>query len=80
MSSEPGRTPSGLCPGLSDQINKVALQAQTSLIWLFPIRFTDSLAASGRCRMGDLFWLTDAQMARLKPFFPLSYGVPRVDE
>lgn len=30
--------------------------------------------------MSDLFWLTNAQMARLKPFFPLSHGVPRVDD
>ena len=30
--------------------------------------------------MSDLFWLTDAQMARLRPFFPLSHGVPRVDD
>ncbi len=30
--------------------------------------------------MSDLFWLTDAQMECLKPFFPLSYGVPRVDD
>jgi transposase len=30
--------------------------------------------------MSDLFWLTEAQMARLKPFFPLSHGVPRVDD
>lgn len=30
--------------------------------------------------MSDLFWLTDAQMARLEPFFPLSHGVPRVDD
>lgn len=29
--------------------------------------------------MSDLFWLTDAQMARLKPFFPKSHGKPRVD-
>jgi len=29
--------------------------------------------------MSDLFWLTDAQMERLKPFFPLSDGVPPVD-
>lgn len=28
--------------------------------------------------MSDLSWLTDAQMERLKPFFPLSHGVPRV--
>ena len=30
--------------------------------------------------MSDLFWLTDAQMERLKPFFPLSRGVKRVDD
>jgi transposase len=30
--------------------------------------------------MSDLFWLTDAQMERLKPYFPLSHGVPRVDD
>ena len=28
--------------------------------------------------MSDLFWLTDSQMERLKPFFPLSNGVSRV--
>lgn len=30
--------------------------------------------------MSDLYWLTEAQMERLKPFFPLSHGVPRVDD
>ena len=30
--------------------------------------------------MSNLFWLTDAQMARLKPFFPKSHGKPRVDD
>ena len=30
--------------------------------------------------MSNLFWLTDAQMARLLPFFPKSHGVPRVDD
>lgn len=30
--------------------------------------------------MDDLFWLTEAQMERLKPFFPLSHGVARVDD
>ena len=30
--------------------------------------------------MSDLFWLSDAQMERLRPFFPLSHGVPRVDD
>ena len=29
--------------------------------------------------MSDLFWLSDAQMARLRPFFPKSHGKPRVD-
>lgn len=30
--------------------------------------------------MSDLFWLTEAQMERLRPFFPLSHGKPRVDD
>ena len=30
--------------------------------------------------MSNLFWLTDAQMTRLQPFFPKSHGVPRVDD
>jgi transposase len=30
--------------------------------------------------MSDLFWLTDAQMERLRPFFPKSRGKPRVDD
>jgi putative transposase len=27
-----------------------------------------------------LFWLTQAQRARMKPHFPMSHGVPRVDD
>ena len=30
--------------------------------------------------MSNLFWLTDEQMERLKPFFPKSLGKPRVDD
>ena len=30
--------------------------------------------------MSDLFWLTEAQMQRLRPFFPKSRGMPRVDD
>lgn len=30
--------------------------------------------------MNKLFWLTDAQMARLQPFFSKSHGKPRVDD
>jgi transposase len=30
--------------------------------------------------MSNLFWLTDAQMERLKPIFPQSHGKPRVDD
>jgi len=29
--------------------------------------------------MSNLYWLSDAQMARLKPFFPKIHGTPRVD-
>ncbi len=30
--------------------------------------------------MSDYFWLTPAQLKRIEPYFPLSHGVPRVDD
>ena len=30
--------------------------------------------------MTDLIWLSEAQMRRIEPYFPLSHGVPRVDD
>lgn len=30
--------------------------------------------------MAGLFWLTKAQIERIAPWFPLSHGVPRVDD
>ncbi len=30
--------------------------------------------------MSDHFWLSAEQLARIKPHFPLSHGVPRVDD
>jgi putative transposase len=30
--------------------------------------------------MGDLILLSEAQMRRIAPYFPLSHGVPRVDD
>lgn len=30
--------------------------------------------------MSNLFWLSDAQIARIEPFFPKSHGKPRVDD
>jgi len=30
--------------------------------------------------MSDLIWLSDAQMEEIAPYFPLSHGVPRVDD
>ena len=30
--------------------------------------------------MSDLIWLSEAQMRRIAPYFPLSHGVPRVDD
>lgn len=30
--------------------------------------------------MVDLFLLSERQMARISPYFPLSHGVPRVDD
>ena len=30
--------------------------------------------------MSDLFWLSAGQMRRIRPYFPQSHGVPRVDD
>ena len=30
--------------------------------------------------MSDQFWLSEEQLARIEPHFPLSHGVPRVDD
>jgi len=30
--------------------------------------------------MSDLIWLSEAQMRRIEPYFPLSHGAPRVDD
>ena len=30
--------------------------------------------------MSDLYWLSQAQMRRIAPYFPLSHGVARVDD
>lgn len=30
--------------------------------------------------MSDVFWLTDDQVRRMEPHFPLSHGVPRVND
>jgi len=40
----------------------------------------DSRFEKRAVNMSDLFWLTDAQMARLERFFPKSHGKPRVDD
>ena len=34
----------------------------------------------GGVAMSDLIWLSEAQMRRIEPYFPLSHGVPRVDD
>lgn len=30
--------------------------------------------------MSDLIWLSKEQLSRIEPYFPLSHGVPRVDD
>lgn len=30
--------------------------------------------------MADLFWLSEAQMRRIEPYFPLSHGMPRMED
>jgi putative transposase len=36
--------------------------------------------AGGGVAMDDLLLLSEAQMRRIEPYFPLSHGVPRVDD
>src|SRR3546814_11587505 len=43
---------------------------------LFP--YTTLFRADGA--VSDLIWLSEAQMHRIEPYFPLSHGVPRVDD
>src|SRR5690554_621048 len=38
------------------------------------------MAVRGGAAMSDLIWLSKAQMRRIEPYFPLSHGVPRVDD
>jgi transposase len=35
---------------------------------------------AGGVAMADLFWLTKVQIRRIMPYFPLSHGMPRVDD
>ena len=30
--------------------------------------------------MSDLYWLSSGQLERIKPYFPLSHGMPRADD
>src|SRR5471032_1263689 len=38
------------------------------------------MAAHGGVAMDDLFLLSETQMRRIEPYFPLSHGVARVDD
>jgi putative transposase len=35
---------------------------------------------AGGLAMSDLFWLTPSQLGRIRPYFPLAHGIPRVDD
>jgi putative transposase len=47
---------------------------------LQPYQRIDSIAVQGGAAMSDLMLLSQAQMRRIKPYFPLSRGIPRVDD
>lgn len=40
----------------------------------------DSFGSKGGAAMSDLLLLSEAQMRRIEPHFPLSHAVPRVDD
>ncbi len=46
--------------------------------WFAPRRMSHGSHTSGD--MSDIFWLSDAQMTRLEPYFPKSHGKPCVDD
>ena len=37
-------------------------------------------SGNGAMTLNDHYWLSDAQMEKLEPFFPKSQGKPRVDD
>jgi putative transposase len=38
------------------------------------------MVAQGRAAMSDSILLSEAQMRRIEPYFPLSHGIPRVND
>lgn len=42
--------------------------------------FHDSQAFGEDGPVSDMFLLSESQMERIEPFFPLAHGVPRVDD
>ena len=67
-------------PGLWFEVHAENYLAQDLLNHLQWMRLIDSMAAQGGAAMSDLIWLSEAQMRRIEPYFPLSHGVPRVDD
>jgi putative transposase len=58
-----------------------ALSAEQTLSELDSIRCSFVIQARQEdLPMSDQFWLTEAQLKRIEPFFPKSRGVPRVDD
>ena len=56
-------------------------QAQDPLNCLHGLRLVDSRSASRKCLIVDVpFLLSEAQMRRIEPYFPLFHGIPRVDD
>jgi transposase len=48
--------------------------------FLFSIFADDDAPVQGGHHVSDPFWLTPTQLNRIKPHFPLSHGIPRVDD
>lgn len=55
-------------------------RVQAPLIFLRAVGLRDSRFRTDRVGINNVFWLTDEQMARLRPFFPKGHGRPRVDD
>ena len=76
-----GGPPPSVEPGAPPSVEPAAPpEVQDPLIFLRRGVWTDLLALLGDAAMSDLFLLTEAQMRRIEPYFPLSHGVARVDD
>ena len=61
-------------------ITAITTRVRTCKSALQPVRGMIHFSEKGAGVMSAGFWLTEAQLSRLKPYFPKPRGKPRVDD